>query len=128
MMPEEQERLARIERELWAKIREYQTSGGKVRNVRMAEKYGGRSGTYFNSSSRTACLIGLYAGVDSPYWHEPIMAMFKLTREEAAHLEFGFECYRVDATRFTFQPFYQLGRSIGEKLEEEEEAAHGSGL
>lgn len=118
MTPEE--RLIDIERTLWAKIKEHQAGGGLVRNTDMADRFGGRLGTHADSPA--TCLVGLYTVAEAGVWFKPIMQELGITSNEAEQLENGFENYAREE-----DPFYAIGRRIGQALEEQEVTAYVQG-
>lgn len=152
-MPEN-ERSADVDRvrtQLWEMIREHQAQGHLVRNRLMSKRFGGRWGYYAyekdlppdGNHNSTRCLLGL-AGVEMYVDMVPAMERLNISHKEARFLEAGFEGLSPanadeDGYRYLLQkdlslksienlatePFYMLGREIGEQLEKEEAAAMG---
>ncbi len=103
-----------IRSELWKKIEEHQSRGGSVRNLIMANRFGGQRGYGFEDSD-TVCLLGLY---DRYAAITGICQGLRISSEEALQLEAGFEKFNAWAGETAF---YHLGREIGLQLEEKEE-------
>jgi hypothetical protein len=124
------EKLEQVQALLEEKIAAHRAAGGRVRNAKMADRFGGAAGLYYMPPPGTVCLIGVL-GIRHPIPRAAVEAL-GVTVLEAHFLEAGFEGW--DRKAFTetqgmsneelfSEPYYVLGRAIGQRLEDEEARA-----
>ena len=127
-----EETLSRVRCILTEKIDECRAKSIKVRNGLMASRFYGERGLVGVPPPRPVCLLGAL-GIQACGWEVEAAAILGIGVEQVLLLEAGFEGWdgaSHPSVRGMLKeilladPYYALGREIGQRLEDEEAADH----
>lgn len=110
------QKIERVRHQLWEMIRRHQAEGGQVRNMRIGNNSSDRNWGLYHTS--ILCLLGVVCKYHPSSGEGPTRTAanaFNISSNEAFDLEDGFEGWSTHNN----YPFFQLGREIALKLEEE---------
>lgn len=114
-----------VREDLWRRIREYQETGGSVRNQPMALRFGGERGGFgCGAGKHPLCLISVVSVMSPNAMYTSTSMRLGISADDVTNLEAGFEGWgHADlevGDELYDSAFFMLGQEIAKKLEEEE--------